>query len=1088
MFRQVGIGAAAVLTIGLLAAGCSEDGDTIIAGGGALLNNQDSTPFSGLTNNNLAPDGGGFSSNGSPAVLFTVSFNCDSPKSDGTFSGDNSAIVLFTLGNNRVYASYYANGTFTPPSELEAADRDYGTAVALDSYICVPLNTGNYQSANTSPGAEVNRVRANNGNWVIIGSFNTLFNLPGASIDNASSLGRGQRRTLGSWVFLKGEVNNSTSTSAAVGATTREFRYGFQRVGDEIPNVHVSGGLAANTVGATDAPANNVMSYGVATDGLAGQAGWTGQDVAPGAPGQAGPTQTTGTTLENKYSAGEDVSCLAVVFTQIETTLSEVSLRRAVLDNVTQRGDGLFLRYRSFNLDTLTWGTDTRISRGISIHGTTGSTEVGSGVYSDFNTYNNTVFFRYMDASMRVENGGGTPANTVNTLDLQFRRTILAAARFTDQANGTCTLATSGVIDVSTDAICVTKANAAGTPGTHLTEVPTVAPASFTPLSSREVSNFFPYNGESSQQSIYGADEGLGDLTLFFSLADGTTSSGTDTGSAANKDAELAVVVIGSTGALSTTTSFVAGTNPVRISGTHAVDDIGITTLRATAPTTAVNLADGIGTPCFSMNRTGEWIAAAFIRRTGVTENQQFQTDLYANVYQTFRLNSSTTQAGTSGVAANVNLRVLAGGPVIVDSPTSGSLLAPGPAFIGNQIPVNTFCFQGKACYRGWQSNKDVVSLFFEQSDGTGDRVFGARMTVTLGGSSGAPAPPALAAVTAVESVFANNVLGPAAFATTAGAPGTSSFEWLQGNGDVTKNAHFQSVDSGPDSSGNGGSVLVAFTRVDDGTSTDAGNNDFGDVSVYATIFNGTAFETPVKIGTTADTNETLGFVGTAPLATFPGIENLATSNNIRINKLACLPNNTDITNRPSYPTVADSTYVAILLTDRAGASLQIPTGGATTVLSGNASNFLTLGARVLQKTDTTGASPKNSVQTRINGVENTTLNPFTLPLALMHEGGLSTNIGGVECCQSGNTLRVVLEFNGQLWYQATTDGLQWLRQTSTGLANPGLISNFSSADVTNGVNLSCCTDGKGDALSAILQFTKQDINGTSRFFVADSN
>ena len=66
MFRQVGIGAAAVLSIGLLAAGCSEDGDTIVTGGGGsqLPGNTDSSPFAGFQANNLAPDGGGFSENG----------------------------------------------------------------------------------------------------------------------------------------------------------------------------------------------------------------------------------------------------------------------------------------------------------------------------------------------------------------------------------------------------------------------------------------------------------------------------------------------------------------------------------------------------------------------------------------------------------------------------------------------------------------------------------------------------------------------------------------------------------------------------------------------------------------------------------------------------------------------------------------------------------------------------------------------------------------------------------------------------------------------------------------------------------------
>jgi len=59
MFRQVGIGAAAVLSIGLLAAGCSDDGDTIVVGGSGDLNNNDSVSLTSVASNNLAPDGGG---------------------------------------------------------------------------------------------------------------------------------------------------------------------------------------------------------------------------------------------------------------------------------------------------------------------------------------------------------------------------------------------------------------------------------------------------------------------------------------------------------------------------------------------------------------------------------------------------------------------------------------------------------------------------------------------------------------------------------------------------------------------------------------------------------------------------------------------------------------------------------------------------------------------------------------------------------------------------------------------------------------------------------------------------------------------
>jgi hypothetical protein len=1072
MFRQVGIGAAAVLTIGLLAAGCGSDGDTIITGGGNLLNNQDSTPFSGVTNNNLAPDGGGFSANGSNANGFTVTFNCDSAKSDGTFAGDDSAIVLFTLANNRVYASYFSGGTFTPPVELEAPDRDYGTGVSnagsLAGYVCMPLNTGQYQSGNATPATEVNTVRQNDGNWLIIGDFVTSFVLPGQTQDNASSLGKGARRTIASWVFLKDESGNSLSTSSAVGTTTREFRYGFQRSGDEIATSHTTGAVGA-------APANNVMSYGVASDGICGQASWTGNNTTPFTGAQAGPSSVSNATnLGNNYAVGEAVSNLTVLFTQIETTLSSDSdqLRRNTQDAATSRGEGLFLRYRNFNLATMTWGTEARIQTGIDVNTGTGSTEAGSGVYSDFHTYNNTVFYRYMDASMRVNN---TTNFTVDSLNIQSRQDILAATRFTDQGNGTATQA--GTIDVSTDAFCVNVSNGAGTPGAHHTTVAATSGTSAGAQGSLESSNFFAYTGSSNTQSIYGSDEGLGDMTLFYSLADGTNNASAQrsttsaaTGSSANSDAELAVVALPSAGTLATsslTTGF--GTNPLRISGDHATDGQQLGT------NINNNLTDPISTPSFAMNRTGTWIGVAFTRLQGVTQGSNFQRNLYANIYQTFRIVASTTAAGqTGGVAATMQNRVLAAGPTVVDSPTSGSLNAAAPN--GTEIPVNAFAWQGKACYRGWQSDRNIMSLFFEQSDATGDRVFGARLSVTVGGSSTAPTAPTLANPTVAELAFANNVLGDAAFFTTAGAPGTSSFEWLNGNGRVTNSAAFASCDSGLDNNGAGGSVYVTFSRVNDGTTTDSGTNDLGDVSIYSTIFSG-AFETPVQIGTTADTNE--------------AIAGIAAATNISLLSVDCLPNNTDIANKPDYPSTGDSTFIVTTMQDRDGSTLTTASGATTpTVVSGNASGLLVPMFRVLRATNATATPALNSIDTRMNpSVVNTTTSPFVMPVRLAHEAGLSTNLGSFSTCQTGSILYFLLEINSQIWFQTTTgDTAEVLREGSSQQVNPGLVSNFTGADVLGGFNLTCCTNGNGDATAAALQWRKADSAGTTqRHYVANA-
>lgn len=59
MFRKIGFGAAAALTVGILAAGCSDDGDTIILGGGNLT--PGAFPGSQAQDNNVAEDARAFS-------------------------------------------------------------------------------------------------------------------------------------------------------------------------------------------------------------------------------------------------------------------------------------------------------------------------------------------------------------------------------------------------------------------------------------------------------------------------------------------------------------------------------------------------------------------------------------------------------------------------------------------------------------------------------------------------------------------------------------------------------------------------------------------------------------------------------------------------------------------------------------------------------------------------------------------------------------------------------------------------------------------------------------------------------------------
>ncbi len=211
MFRQMGIGAAAVLSIGLLAAGYSDDGsDTILLAGGEL-NNNDNSSLTTISSNNLAPDGGGLSQNDANVTEFNVTFNCDCCGSDGTFSGDNSAIVLFevneTSGNDfRIYACHFDGSTLSPPVELFGDDRDDTANPNLASFVCIPMNTSGYQASSSTTG--VAATQANDGNWVILGAAQTLFTDPvlrgtGGSGNLTTTNARGKRWALYSWRFVK---------------------------------------------------------------------------------------------------------------------------------------------------------------------------------------------------------------------------------------------------------------------------------------------------------------------------------------------------------------------------------------------------------------------------------------------------------------------------------------------------------------------------------------------------------------------------------------------------------------------------------------------------------------------------------------------------------------------------------------------------------------------------------------------------------------------------------------------------------------------------------------------------------------------
>jgi len=115
MFRQISMGAAAVLAAGILAAGCSDDsgGDTIISGGNFAT---DQYPGSQVVDSNVADDGKAFT-NQAQSIQGNDEFKVFRNVSNGT------AIVLYVTettssGSTILNASYYDGSRFHAPVQI----------------------------------------------------------------------------------------------------------------------------------------------------------------------------------------------------------------------------------------------------------------------------------------------------------------------------------------------------------------------------------------------------------------------------------------------------------------------------------------------------------------------------------------------------------------------------------------------------------------------------------------------------------------------------------------------------------------------------------------------------------------------------------------------------------------------------------------------------------------------------------------------------------------------------------------------------------------------------------------------------------
>jgi hypothetical protein len=281
----MGIGALATIVAGTLAVGCSDDSSS---GGGGSTTSVD-TPAQSFTGssiqtNNLDSDGAGFSPNNTQAREVKAVFSTDVGNSDGTFGGDSSAMVMFRVSDTgstlqRVLASHYSGGAFTPPVELQAEDRDENVASNLQAAVMIQLATAQYGANSTTSSTAANDVRTNDGNWLLLWDYTTLFQDPRLAT-NSTTNAVGKHRTIAATVFLKEHRGTPVTSSTKVGALARTFRYGFQEVGLEVPSIR-TGGVIGDTVANVQDPVRfpprtNVTSFGLISDGFCGQATFGG--------------------------------------------------------------------------------------------------------------------------------------------------------------------------------------------------------------------------------------------------------------------------------------------------------------------------------------------------------------------------------------------------------------------------------------------------------------------------------------------------------------------------------------------------------------------------------------------------------------------------------------------------------------------------------------------------------------------------------------------------------------------------------------------------------------------------------------------
>lgn len=1157
MLRHVMTGAAAVLTVGMLAVGCSDDGDTITVGGNSLLNNTDSFPASSIFSNNVWHDGGGFSPNDADITQWRVIFSCDCCDSDGEFQGDGSAIVLFQVagtgtsaGRTKMYVSHYNGSTFTPPVQLVGVDQDERVAPAsVFSAVALQLNTTNYT---TSVQADQGRVAGNDNNWVVLYSATTFTNNPNNAITQAGTVGStvGPHNTIYYTAFRKEsrEINEEVRSDFIGTANPVTLRHGWSTPIEIVP-ANARSGVAVDTVSTvTPGPntvASDVQSFGLVSDGYCGQTSFGGTGLpAQGIGGGAFATAyaravpQAGAFRNSRIEPGERTQLVQLFYTQILNSLATggTSLAVGASGGGNAASNGRLAAFNaSLNLTTLQWENPAEFRPAAARNPAAGATtNAGTGFYPTFYGYNAHLFYKYMDASLNVgtnvdplsiapggatyvyDNAGGHEGGVVH--GQAYYEDICGVVTFVDDGDGTSSIITGSTLDLSAHNT---------TPGSHDLTNPTVVNNTLQVAPNREMQN---YNLGGGFPFVFGADEGLGDTTVFYTSADNTRAGGADS-------TQNNIVRAGYAAAVNTNGTFVTGgTNPFVWSthrGAHhdaflagnqlglGAEDVKKDPLVAPGPTNggdnnhdinafaqndedaqnALNVAWYFNT---CMNRTGEYVSVVYMQDEGTSLG--FHRALKTVTYQPFR-----AVVGATGAAAGTQVAVSArftapleisqvGAPVAIvqdatfvtnDINTNNAANVAEQANAYNGLPVNNFSFQDDCGYRcAIQSNNRIHHVLWEQSDGTEDRLFSRRLT-SAPVSTGTPTAIVTGAIVEYDATpgVAGNRNSNDLFSFAKRSTFTFLDQTFAGMGNLA------SGDLGAtDATGtNAGSLYVVFSKITDATSTDG---DFGNAEVFICTTVADAITNRISLGRVMNEDQPLSAVtsnfngnATVPLnqttnpaqfgsnmpVTYIGTGGAGVAGSYQGQAIGGAYD----TNLVSVNPVAAASPVNIAQSPTFQADalyiyLTAPHSGAT-----NGSSSTALYTRKVNlvnfRANTAGSSVFNAVIVPSAGTTGPGSQGYLEPTRLDHNN--DANVTNIQMAQNATSVVVCWQQDDHVWGQRTTDGENYLVQN--GAPNPALVDQDSTADVIN-YNLVSCENGDGNSIDGMIGIQKFDFNGQS--------